>query len=39
MDSGKVEHGPAKVPLKTYPIEVRGNRLYVKVPAPSRHAK
>jgi nitrite reductase/ring-hydroxylating ferredoxin subunit/uncharacterized membrane protein len=27
--TGKVLHGPAKVDLKTYPVEVRGDKIYV----------
>ena len=38
IETGEVKHGPAKVAVKTYPVEVRGDDLYVSLaadPAPA----
>jgi nitrite reductase/ring-hydroxylating ferredoxin subunit/uncharacterized membrane protein len=36
LRSGRVSEGPAKVPLKTFPTEVREGMLYVGIPRPGR---
>jgi nitrite reductase/ring-hydroxylating ferredoxin subunit/uncharacterized membrane protein len=36
LRTGQVTEGPAKVPLKTFPVEVRANRIFVKVPVRPR---
>ena len=38
MKTGAVTDGPAKVPLKTFPLEIRGGRIFVKAPAETESA-